>query len=88
MRSQEEKVRDLTVWAGNALEDADVGLWCVLSNLTDLAKQNGRYSGSYSLALSRVVAGARASVQELKRAVERELVSMVDDDFPEKEVKE
>jgi hypothetical protein len=59
-----------------------------LSNLTELAKQNGESSGSYSLALSRAVAGTRASVQELKRAVESELASMVYDDFPMKEVEE
>jgi len=85
MRTQEERVRDLTVYVGNNLEDADVGLWNALRNLTELAKQNGASSGSYSLALSRAVAGARASVQELKRAVERELADMVDDDFPMKE---
>jgi hypothetical protein len=88
MRSQEERVRDLTVYVGNNLEDADVGLWNALTNLTELAKQNGESSGGYALALSRAVAGTRASVQELKRAVERELASMVDDDFPEKEAKE
>ena len=88
MRSQEEKVRDLVVWSGNNLEDADVALWHALSNLSDLAKQRGEYSSSYALALSRAVAGTRALVQELKRSVERELCSMVDDDFPEKEGKE
>ncbi len=88
MRPQEERVRDLVVWAGNALEDADNDLWRALNSLSDLAHNKGESSGNYSLALSRAVAGTRASVQELKRAVERELVSMVDDDFPMKEAKE
>ena len=88
MRSQEEKVRDLVVWSGNNLEDADVALWHALSNLSDLAKQRGEDSSSYALALSRAVAGTRALVQELKRSVERELCRMVDDDFPEKKVEE
>lgn len=87
MMSQEKKVRSMTEWAGNALEDADVCLWRALTNLTELAKQNGKSSRSYSLALSRAVAGARASVQELQKAVE-ELAEMVDDDFPMKEVEE
>ena len=88
MRTQEERVRDLTVYVGNNLENADFGLWNALTDLTELAKQNGASSGSYSLALSRAIAGVRASVQELKRAVERELADMVDDDFPMKEAKE
>lgn len=88
MRTQEERARDLTVWAGNALEDADCALWRALNSLSDLAHNKGELSGSYSLALSRAVAGTRVSVQELKRAVERELASMVDDDFPMKEAQE
>ena len=85
MKTQEERVRDLVVYSGNNLEDADVALWHALSNLSDLAKQHGKDSSFYAVALSRAVAGARANIQELKRAVERELTVMVDDDFPMKE---
>jgi len=86
--TEEEKMHNYVEWAKNELDDAYIELSKARSNLHDIRKGPGAFSGAYAYNIAETIEAVQKLIESLKAQIEETVEYYVDEEYPIKEEEE